>query len=80
VQAVVKIYKGFGRPDLRPKLFAGHELARAIQQGRQYLNRLALQAQFNASFSQFGGPNIELKTVKPQNARNWSRCQHTNSP
>jgi hypothetical protein len=78
MQSMVKIDKGFSRPDLRSKFFAGHQFARSIQQSRQYLYGLALQAQLNASLSQFSGPNVELKTVKPQNPRSWSRSQHTN--
>lgn len=76
MQAVIEVDEGFGGPDLGAKLFACDQLARAVQQGGQYLNRLALQAEFDARLSEFGGANIEFKTIKPQDARGWSRCQH----
>jgi hypothetical protein len=80
VQAVVKIDKGFRRPDLRLKFLAGHQFARAIQQGHQYLYRLTLQPQPDTRLAQLASPNIKLKTIEPQDARDWSRCQHSDSP
>jgi hypothetical protein len=78
VQPVIEINKGFRRPNLRAKFLTGHQFAGPIQQRREHLNRLALQAQLDASLSQFAGPNIKLKPVKPQNPRSWSCSQHTN--
>ena len=80
VQAVVEVDKGFSRPDLGPKFLTGYQLAGTIQQCCQHLDRLALQAQLDAAFSQLGSSNIELKIIKPQKTRGWSRCQHPNSP
>jgi hypothetical protein len=77
---MVKIDKGFSWPDLGSKFLAGDEFTRVIQQRGQYLDRLALQAQLDASLSQLAGPNIELKNIKPHDARGWDRCPHTNSP
>ena len=76
---MIEIDEGFSGPDLRSKFFAGHQFARAVQQCGEYLYRLALQAELNAMLAQFGGSHIQLKTIKTQETRGWSRYRHTNS-
>ncbi len=66
---MVEIDKGVGRPDLRPKFFAGHEIAGTLQQCRKHTQGLALQAQLYAAFPEFTGAQIQLKNVETQHAR-----------
>jgi hypothetical protein len=39
-----------------------------------------LQPQPDTRLAQLASPNIKLKTIEPQDARDWSRCQHSDSP
>ena len=64
VQAVIEIDEGFGGPDLGAKLLAGHELAGAVQQSCQDLNRLALQAELDAGLSQLGSPEHRAQSYQ----------------
>ena len=78
MKAVVEIDKGVGWPDLRPKFFPSHEIAGALQQSREHLQGLALQAQLDPVFPQLARADIQLKTVESQHAHRWSHCGHTN--
>jgi hypothetical protein len=50
VKAMVEIDKGIGRPDFGPKFFARDQIAGTLQQGREHLKRLTVQAQLYAAF------------------------------
>jgi hypothetical protein len=47
---MVEIDKGVGRPDFGPQFFARDQIAGTLQQGREHLERLTLQAQLYAAF------------------------------
>src|ERR1700722_17758663 len=76
VQAVVEIDESVGRPDLRPKFFSRHQIPGTLQESSQYLQRLALQAQFRSSFAQLTSADVQFENVKPQHLRDFRRGGH----
>ena len=61
VQAVVEIDEGVGGPELLLQLLAGDHVAGALQQQRQHLEGLPLQAQLDSALAQFACAEIKLK-------------------
>ena len=53
VEAVVEINKRIRLPELIPKFLSGYEIASGLNQDREYLERLALQAKSYPAFAQF---------------------------
>jgi hypothetical protein len=71
VEAVVEIHEGVGRPELRPKFFAGHDIAGTLEQYRQHLQRLPSQPQLYTVLAQLARAVIEFKNVEP---KDWGGC------
>ena len=79
VEAVVKVNKGIGWPDLGVQLFAGHQIATASEQNLEYLQGLTLQTELNAVLLEFTSAYIQLKNVETQHTGGPSRGGHTYS-
>jgi hypothetical protein len=73
---MVEIDEGIGRPNLSPQFLARDHIAGAIQQRRQDLQRLTLQAQPYAALAQFARANIQFEIVETQYARAWFGAGH----
>jgi hypothetical protein len=61
---------------LCPKFFPSHDVACALQQYRKDFQRLALQAQLYAAFSQLAGAEIQFKNVEAQQVPGWGGDRH----
>jgi hypothetical protein len=77
VKAVVEVDEGIGRPNLSPKFVASHDITGAVQQGRQYLERLALQVELYAAFPEFARTKIQFKGIEAKTARGWYGSSHS---
>jgi hypothetical protein len=73
---MVEVDKGIGRPNLGPKFVASHDVTWAIQQGRQYLERLALQVEPYPTFSEFARTKVQFEDVEAKSARGWRGSSH----
>jgi hypothetical protein len=65
---VVEVDEGVGRPEFLLQLFARDHLAGALQQQRQDLKWLLLQAQLDSVLAQFARVEIELKHSKARDS------------
>ena len=61
VQAVIEVDESVGGPELLLQLLAGDDLAGAVEQESQDLERLSLEAEPHAILAQFPGGEIELE-------------------
>jgi len=77
VKAMVEVDESIGRPNLGPKFVASHDITGAVQQGREYLERLALEVELYAAFPQFARTNVQLKGVEAKSACGWCRSSHS---
>jgi hypothetical protein len=68
---MVEVDEGIGRPNLGPKFVASHDITRAVQQGRQYLERLALQVELYAAFPELTRTKVQFEDVEAKSARGW---------
>jgi hypothetical protein len=74
---MVEIDESIGRPNLGPKFVASHDITRTVQQGREYLERLALQVEFYAAFPEFARTKVQFKDVEAKSARGWYGSSHS---
>src|SRR5579884_3405628 len=58
IQAVVEIDEGIGGPEAVAEVFAGDDIARALEQDNQYLERLFLELDFAAIAKEFARADI----------------------
>jgi hypothetical protein len=59
-----EIDKGVGRPEFRPQLLGGNELAGRPQQHSQHLQGTALDRQTDSGTAQFSGLEVQLEGGK----------------
>ena len=69
VHSVLEINKAIFQPEGRAQLLAGNDVAAGFQQQTQYLQRLFLNRDRIAGFSQFSAAEIDLKTVEARARR-----------
>jgi hypothetical protein len=55
---MVEVDESIGRPNLGPKFVESHDITGAVQQGREYLEWLTLQAELYAAFPEFARTNV----------------------
>jgi hypothetical protein len=80
VKAVVEIDKGIHLPELAAKFLSSYKIAGGLNEYREHLERLALQAKLYPALSQFACKQIKFIGVESQNTRGWrSRGGHTDT-
>src|SRR4051794_9270324 len=80
VQAVIKVHEGVGRPELLLQLFASHDLSGALEQQREDLKGLALEAHSYPTFAQFAGRKVDLEDSESQDSANILGSRHGTTP
>ncbi|HTB93950.1 MAG TPA: hypothetical protein VK728_14050 [Candidatus Sulfotelmatobacter sp.] len=76
---MVEVDESVVRPYLRSKFVARHDIARAIQQGGKYLERLALQSELYSVFPEFTRAGIQFEEVETKQPRGWCGRSHSES-
>ncbi len=76
VKTMIEVNESVVRPDLRSKFVARHDIARTIQQGGKYLERLALQSEFYAVFPELARAGIQFEYVEAKSAKGWCGRSH----
>jgi len=65
IQAVLEIDICPMRPEAPAELLAAHHLARTLQQGRQYPQRLILQPHSKSLLAKLAGPEVDFEGAEP---------------
>jgi hypothetical protein len=68
VDAVVELDDGVVGPQHLAQLFAGHQLARPVQQHDQDSERLLVEANLDPVLAQLGGLNVEFERAEAEDA------------
>ena len=58
IQAVIEVDEGVRGPELLLQFFARDDIAGAVEENGQHLERLPLQAQFGSAFAEFAGAEV----------------------
>ncbi len=70
VQALLKVHKGVGWPELLLQFLSGDGLAGTMQEHGQDFHRLPLQPDLHAFFAEFPSLRIKLEHAKTESRRN----------
>jgi hypothetical protein len=80
IKAMLEIHKRAGGPQSLDQLFAGYQVARALQEQREHQKWLLLQVRFFAIFLEFPGPQIQFELTEADLL--WQKCRgrHPGAP